>query len=360
MTEYFNKMCSNSVAGSSVQTYFYPKNAQTEYTGRVFYRIKCSGKFNYSFLFQSLTDSSFPIANVSSSNFKVSEWEIVKGYVAICDRIDNNINLNALNQIYFDGKAVKKIREGGFFFSDKISLDVKKGEYICLQITYKGKKIPHHFENTIPTFKLVSGEWVEDNQAIFASMIGCERQVKVRIGFLGDSITQGVGVENNSYENWCARLSEKLGDGYAFWNLGIGYGMANDCAKNNSWLYKAKQNDLVVVCFGVNDILRINDEATTKKDLLKIVTVLKKNKRKVVLQTIPPFNYDEEKRVVWENLNTYIKNELAKKVDSVFDTVEFLKKDEQNPHLVKYGGHPNSEGCKLWAEKLYTVIKRFL
>ena len=60
---------------------------------------------------------------------------------------------------------------------------------------------------------------------------------------------------------------------------------------------------------------------------------------------------------MWNNVNRYIKTELSTKVDMVFDVVPYLQKDSQNSHIAKFGGHPNAEGCKIWAEELYKAIK---
>ncbi len=60
----------------------------------------------------------------------------------------------------------------------------------------------------------------------------------------------------NSYEHWNAVVAENLGSQYGFWNLGLGYGRAADAATDGAWFFKAKQNDIVVVCYGVNDIFQ--------------------------------------------------------------------------------------------------------
>ena len=47
------------------------------------------------------------------------------------------------------------------------------------------------------------------------------------------------------------------------------------------------------------------------------------------------------------------RNELSKKVVTVFDQTEILMTAEKVPNKVLYGGHPDATGCKLWGEALY-------
>lgn len=188
-------------------------------------------------------------------------------------------------------------------------------------------------------------------------MIGCDRKVKARVGYLGDSITQGIGPENNSYLHLSALLSEMIGQEYAFWNLGIGFGRANDLASDGAWLYKAKQNDTVFICYGVNDIYHNIPEAQIKADLEFLVDSFKKQNTKIILQTIPPFDFCGANISKWERINHYIKEELSSKVDAVFDTVPYLHKSPEQSYKAKFEGHPNVEGSAVWANALYQQIK---
>ena len=45
-----------------------------------------------------------------------------------------------------------------------------------------------------------------------------------------------------------------------------------------------------------------------------------------------------------------------KNADFVFDCVKYLTKDEIMPCVAKYGGHPESEGCKVWGEALFDAV----
>ena len=367
---YFENFKSNTYAGSGNQLYFTMDENEIR-TGRAFYKISVGGKYNYSILFSNIIDSTFADGSISQKNLICDEWTIHGMKIGKCDKFnsykelsdlimdDNNENsdivVNDFIDITFNGQKSKKVMPGGFFSSDPVMSEFEKDEYICLEITFSGKTIPYHEETLLPVFVKDEEEWKYSKFMPFAGMIGCDRNVKSKIAYMGDSITQGIGTKPNSYLHWNAIFSEKAGSDYSYWNLGIGYGRASDAASNGAWLYKAKQNDMIFVCYGVNDILQNQPEEQIKADLTNIVTLLKNAGKKVILQTIPPFNYQGEDIKKWERLNLYILTQLKDKVDFVFDNTKILGKKEK-PSDAEYGGHPDEKGCKLWAEALFKEI----
>lgn len=369
--KYFEEFKSNTYAGSGNQFYF-KMNENEIRTGRVFYKISAGGEYNYSILFSNVTDSTYADGSISHKNLICDEWTIHNFKIGKCKEFNTNIELTKvvmddINEksditvtdfinITFNGKKSKVVKPGEFFSSDPVKMGFEKGEYICLEITFSGKMIPYHEETLLPVFIKEGEKWKYSKFMPFAGMVGCDRQTKGRIAYLGDSITQGIGTKPNSYLHWNAILSEKLGSGYSYWNIGIGYGRANDAASDGAWLYKAKQNDIVFVCYGVNDILQGQSEEQIKADLTHIADVLKRAGKKVIVQTIPPFDYKGENIEKWKRLNLYILSELREKVDFVFDNTKILGKKE-NPSDAVYGGHPNEEGCKMWADALLTKIR---
>lgn len=374
--EYFKHYSSNTYAGSGNQLYFNMPEGKIE-TGRVFYKISVGGEYNYSILFSNIIDSTYSDGSVSRKNLICSGWRLHNAKIGRCKKItaakeisemtvadeneerDADIIVSDLKDITFNGQKHKDVMPGEFFSSDPIRLDFDIDEYLCLEITFSGEMIPYHEESLLPVFIKENGAWKYSKHMPFAGMIGCDREVKGKIAYLGDSITQGIGTPINSYKHWNAVLSQKIGDDYAFWNLGIGYGRANDAASDGAWLYKAKQNDIVFVCYGVNDILQGQPEEQIKSDLTYIVNALKKSGGEVILQTIPPFDYvggDIEK---WRSINTYIKTVLKDSADYVFDNAPILGEGEFLS-AAKFGGHPDERGCAAWAEALYAEIKSLL
>ncbi len=369
--KYFEKFVSNTYAGSGSQKFFSSDGVNT---GRLFYKISVGGEYNYSVLFNNVIDSTFANGSESHKNLICHEWRIKGIRVAktrLCtfgqsdDMYDEftdkyEIDLSDFIPLTFEGKTEKTVVPGEFFATDAVPLSFEKGEYLCLEITYEGKMIPNHPETRIPAFIKTENGWQYSTNIPFPAMIGCDRGVEKRVAYLGDSITQGIGAPINSYAHWTARVSEKIGDKYSYWNLGLGYGRASDAASDGAWLYKAKQNDVIAVCFGVNDLLQGASAEQLKQDLTTIVNILKKEGKTVLLQTVPPFNYSEAVTAKWNEVNYYIQNTLCDLVDAVFDCVPVLSLDSEHRNMAKYGGHPNSEGGAAWAEALYPTMKGIL
>jgi len=363
--QYFEKYTSNTVAGSSNQRHFSTEGKTL--TSRVFYKIAAGGRYGYSILFSNTIDSTFSDGSLCHKNYVCDEWTICSARIGKCEFIpdrplgelvmDEDIKITDTVALTFDGSASKTVAPGGFFACDEVELSFEEGQYLCLELTYSGNEVPYHHETILPVYTNDGEGWKYTNLAPLASMVGCTRKVKRRIGFMGDSITQGCGTTPNGYRHWNAILSERLGTHNAYWNLGIGFGRADDAASDGAWLYRAKQNDAVFVCYGVNDILQGFSEEVIKKNFTVIVDTLKKRGITVVLQTVPPFDYRGDNIGKWERINDYIKTELVHHADYIFDSSAVLSKSADEPHNSKYGGHPSDEGCAVWAEALYNEYK---
>ena len=355
--QYFEHYTSNTTAGSANQLYFAPESEEESCVGRVYYRVYAGGEYHYSFLYSNVIDSTFDHGNISRANRILPTWNIHSLRVSVTASADPNmLKSDDMSLVTFDGKPQKSVLPGMFFSSDPIKLTARADEYICLEYTFSGSSIPYHEERIIPAYRLLNGKWTDSAQVPFLGMLGCDRAVSARIAFWGDSITQGIGTERNSYTHWNACVARLLGEKYAYWNLGIGFGRAADAASLGAWFYKAKHTDVAIVCFGVNDILQTGNEELIKESLTTIVKSLKAEGITVILQTVPPFDYNEEQKTVWEHVNKYIKEELSTLADAIFDTVPVLGNSE-TPHMARYGGHPNATGCAAWAEALAPLIQ---
>ncbi len=358
--EFFEKYSSNTLAGSGNQSVFCPKSQDGLNVGRVFFKIYHGGRYNYSFLFTNIIDSTYSDGNISCCNFVCDDFYIEYIRVGVCrecspDHMPDvalvNVTLNVANS--------RQLSSGEFFFTDETELDAQTGEYICVEIAFRGRTVPYHPESVLPAFVLSDGEWIVSTNLPFPSMIGCDRNVGLRIAYLGDSITQGIGVPYNSYKHWNALLSDMLSFDNAYWNLGLGYARASDAASDGAWLFKAKQNDLVIVCLGVNDILMGRSAEEIIKDLSLICKNLKQVGIKTVFQTIPPFDYSERQKEVFFAVNEYIRKEISRQCP-VFDNVPYLCDALRGEHTAKYCSHPNEEGSRVWAEAFFRFLNNIL
>lgn len=363
--KYFEKYVSNTLAGSAVQSWFSPEDSEKEYTGRAFFKVFCGGKLNYSFLFSNMTDGSYKYKSNNGPNDPCGEWEIVEMGAAVVkpdgDTTGKECFINAdipeMLQVTFGGCDGKKVKPGEFFTTDEIELDADKDDFVCLEITFKGKKIANVDQNLIPTYIHDGEKWVYDMNMPLPTMLGCERSVKTKIGFLGDSITNGLGTTFNGYAHWVAKIGEAIGVDYSVWNLGIGCAKGEDAATDGSWLFKAKQCDFVNVCLGVNDIF-ISDEPNAdeiKGYITNVVGLLRKAGVRVGIMTPFPFGWADKKLEAWNEICRYIREELSKECEYCFVTSDYVGYPDK-PQTPKYSGHPNDEGCSVLADGFMRFI----
>lgn len=358
---WFKKYSSNTLGGSGNQTFFLTDDKKAQ-KGRVYYKVFAGGKYQYSLLFSNILDSTYADGTVSHCNMICEEWELVKVLIGVCKNcnMDEAAEPEMLKQLTFHGNKSKMVMPGEYFVSDDVEIEAQKDDYLCVEIVYRGRMIPNHEQSCLPAFILENGEWIPSRNLPFPGMVGCDRKVCGHIGFFGDSITQGIGTPKNEYTHWCALAAESIGYEYSYWNLGLGFGRGQDAASDGAWMFKAKHMDYIVVCYGTNDIGMQRDEAAIKKDLLSIVLKLKKAGIKVLIQTLPPFDWQSENLKKWININHYIKNVLVQYVDRVFDVAPLLTVDTEWNGVAKYNGHPNEEGCRIWANALTPVLRDFL
>lgn len=359
--KWFDTYSSNTLAGSGNQYYFKPMDKEV-HRGRIYYRIFAEGTYKYSLLFSNIIDSTFADGKVSHCNLICPAWDMVQVRAGVCSTCDAVKAAEPRNfqTVTFGGRENKHVMPGEFFVSDPVMLSAGKGEYLCLEIAFCGEMIPYHEESILPVFVWENGEWIVSKHVPVPGMIGCDRPVKKRVAFLGDSITQGCGTPVNAYMHWNARVADLVGDGYGYWNLGLGWGRAQDAASDGAWLYKAKQCDAAVVCYGTNDLGQGRSLEQIQADLLTIVTKLQAAGVKVLLQTVPPFDWEGEQLEKWCLINTYIREFLAKRADGVFDVVPFLINGPEKYGKTRYCSHPNEAGCAAWAAALAPVLKDFL
>lgn len=359
--KWFDSYSSNTTAGGGNQYIFFPQDNEIR-KGRVYYKIFAGGEYNYSLLFSNIIDSTFADGSVSHCNLVCDEWEILEAMLGVCGSCDeiNAAEPDRMVPLSFQGQKSKVVMPGEFFTSDPILLSLQKGEYLCLELSFRGRMIPCHEETLLPVFIMENGKWIPSKEVPLPGMIGCDRKVRGKIGFLGDSITQGIGTPVNSYAHWNALTAQALGKEYSFWNLGLGYGRAQDAASDGAWLFKARQTDAIVLCYGVNDILRGRTAEQIKQDLTTIVHNLKQNNVNVLLQTIPPFDLGGAELATWLQLNDFIRNTLSESADQVFDVAAILTDGRIDQGKALYGGHPNEAGCAAWAKALVPVLEDFL
>lgn len=344
---------SNTLAGSANQNWFSPEDPSAMHTGRVFYRLFAGGRYGYSFLYSNRIDTTFADGSHSYAGRCGKPWTIHRLMAGICSpSVDPAADrLPQLQPISFSGEPTRTLAAAEYVMTDPIELTAQPGDYLCLEITFSGAEIPCHTELLIPCFRYQHGRFTPSTNVPVPGLVGCDRPVAGQIGFLGDSITQGIGTPENAYTHWVARTAEQWGTSCAYWNLGVGYARAADAAQGGLWLSKAMHCDFVSVCLGVNDLRQGATAEQIMESLHKITEQLRLHGVRYGLFTIPPFDYDAVMTKHWQRVNAYIRQELSKTAVYVFDTAPVWGNPTQSSQPL-YGAHPNELGC----EKLATAF----
>lgn len=340
-TRRFASACADGSANQAIVRHPAPVRG----TGRCSFRMTRGGD-HIAMLFSGTADSTFADGTNSRANDIADDWQIEQLRVALAPAPGET---PCYQTVTFDGASSRTVQSGDFFATDPIPLRVKPGDDLLYEITLRGTCYPSHPEMQISaSFESDAGTPADPHCFPVPLMIGTDRNADFCLGFLGDSITQGIGAGMDSRDHWVARIARGVPDSVSVWNLGIGYARAADAATDGAWLARAKCCDTVCVCLGVNDLIQ-RPGADVSADLARIVTCLKQNDRRVILFTVPPFNFEGEMLDAWRKTNRFIREELSQKVDACFDMAALLGNPSPNEHIARYGGHPDASGSEVVA-----------
>ena len=173
--------------------------------------------------------------------------------------------------------------------------------------------------------------------------------------FLGDSLTEGLGVsKNQAYPALVENLIQtKLNINVKVLNGGVSGSTTSDSISRLKWYLKSKPN-VVFIALGANDGLRGLDLKQSKKNLEQLVELSRKANAKVLLagMLIPP-NYGPDYSNDFENMFKLVKEKYD------LDFMPFLLKDVAGVQELNQadGIHPNINGHKIMAEEVFKFLK---
>lgn len=329
------------------------------HTYRTYIRPREYGKFLWRFWHSNTVDTSWDDGSVYCANLPGGQWHIEAAFLGDGGLIpDGSILPESQVALTFEGRICKNVLPNEKFFSDPVEFDLPENHYLAFTWTITnqsiGKVLPYNCEGILVSAYDAPGDLSKqyscsgftkaENVMVLPALLLYKKAVVKKIGFFGDSITQGVRTKMDQYEYWVSKISNGLGTEYGVWNLGSGWARAKDAATDGIWLYKAKQNDEIIICLGVNDIGTLNrsySEITT--DLTSIIGKIKENNPKctIILCTVPTFDFKEEQEVVWRKLNAAIKANSFEGVSRVFDIAAVLSQPAPEDNLVKAEYHSN-------------------
>ena len=369
----FTKFVSNVPLGSGTN-YILDSREPRRYRVRAYFRPILAGEFNWRIYYVNSVNSTFAGGTTAWCNRSGGKIKLLSAYLADGGEIDGREFLDGTLepdtligacQLTFGGSETTELEPDDELWSDEVRLCIPEGHYLAFEWTLEGDAIPCTPDHRAAVF-VDRGDGFTAGDSLNAplpAMFGCERPYVKRLAFLGDSITQGCGTGRNRYEMWVARISAMLPE-YAVWNLGLGYARAADAATDACWLQKAKQNDVVVLTLGVNDLLhgsyergRPSTAGELIADITKIFAALQSAGVEVILSLLPPFDFSEEQKLEWRAVNLAIP-ELARmygcKVYNFMSPLEAGGILECRP---KYGAHPNGDGGRAAADEFRRAFK---
>lgn len=173
--------------------------------------------------------------------------------------------------------------------------------------------------------------------------------------FLGDSLTEGLGVSKESaYPNLVKTLIQtNLNKKINVINGGVSGSTTSDGLSRLRWYLKRKP-DIVFVALGANDGLRGLNLSQSQKNLEEIINYALKSNAKVLLagMLIPP-NYGPEYSQKFKNMYENIKTKyMIRSMPFLLKGIAGEKRFNQAD-----GIHPNEDGHKIIAKEVFEFIK---
>ena len=341
---------------------------------RAIFKAQEYGELEYSLMFSNNIDSTWgsSASPTCTPETQAHPYRIV--YAKLGVGTDVTADMTSAVDLTFDGNAKKTVKAGEIYWSDPVALNVPKGEMIVFEWEVEYDLIPA--TNICGTFLGATySETVDEESGQTVStysstsygtvplpdLIGAKRENEVRMAFLGDSITMGQGAGTATYKFYAAQVTDLVGKDVSCWNLGLGYARANDLLCSRVWLEKAKQNDIVVVCLGTNDVnsgTYLDADRSASEiyaDILAICDELERAGCEIILLSTPPFGYSSDaKKQTCLELGGYLSDLAVEREYDFIDTVALWGRDGDMA-TSKYPAsssdfHPNALGCEVLAQ----------
>ncbi len=190
----------------------------------------------------------------------------------------------------------------------------------------------------------------------FSSLLAQETKGNVdiiKILFLGDSLTEGYGIDKKlSYPNIAAKILKEKGQGIEVVNGSVSGSTTASGKSRLKWFSKSSP-DYVFLALGGNDALRGIQVEASKKNLAQVIELAQQKKIKVFLAgMLAPPNYGDEYGQSFRQM--YLDLEKQYQVPTMpflLDGVAGEKKYNQED-----GIHPNVKGHELMGEKVAKFI----
>jgi len=180
---------------------------------------------------------------------------------------------------------------------------------------------------------------------------------EVSILFLGDSLTEGYGIEKaKSYPMIAAEILKEKGHAIKVINGSVSGSTTASGTSRLKWFGKAKP-DYVFLALGGNDALRGIKVSSSKSNLARTIKLAQEMNIKVILAgVLAPPNYGQEYGKAFASMYLDLKKEFSiPTLPFILEGVAGEKKFNQED-----GIHPNVEGHKIMGAHVARFIQNIL
>lgn len=162
----------------------------------------------------------------------------------------------------------------------------------------------------------------------------------------GDSLTYGTGV-NSTTQSYPTILSQLTG--ITVINKGIPGEISQLGLERLADVLQETQPDLVILCHGGNDLIKKLNRQQLKNNLEQMIIQIQESGAELVLIGVPSFN------IMLKVPDLY--QQLAEQYTIPID-LTILPKIERDSSLKSDQIHPNAQGYKLMAERIYQLLEK--
>lgn len=160
----------------------------------------------------------------------------------------------------------------------------------------------------------------------------------------GDSLTYGTGAnpQTESYPAVLAGLS-----GRTVINAGVPGEISSEGLNRLGQILEKHLPDLVLLCHGGNDLIRKLDETALSQNLAQMVSQIRAQGAEVVILSVPKPGVFLKPAPLYSQLATDLRLPIANEIIADVESKTSLKSDAI---------HPNAEGYRLIAERVYQLL----
>lgn len=330
-------LCNNNPA--------YLKRA-TRYTFVSYYRLRECGAQTFRLWYSNRLDSTGNgIAETPGGTFLIERAYLADGGITPDGTYTREVALT------FDGEPSKTVAPGEAFWSDDRSFTLEEGHFLAIvfQVSTAEERCMLPCTHESETSGYQNG--VFEPSVLRPNFLGYRREVRRRVVFMGDSVTQGVRTRMDAYESWVPRFAAQIPPENSVWNIGLGWSRAYDAELDGAFLAKAKTADVLFLCFGVNDLKSAGRSAEQIITSLRVALYHLRHcghPMEIILMTIPPFDLEPRQETERRLVNEWILSQ--KESDTTFDMAAILA-NPQDPRLMNEAYksaptdcHPNGLG----------------